>query len=77
MRILHIIDRVFTRLLLGQFQIKFQLGIGTAAEKDKSGDIFAHFIHDLAERDKSSATGRHGHRLSFPQQADQLHQENR
>ncbi len=73
MCILNVINRIFLTLLLGQFQIKINLTVRTAHDKEKAGRIASNVFEQFIQGNSRTGTFGHTYNLPSPIQSDQLH----
>ena len=75
MGVLNIIDGIFVRLLLGQFQIEIEVAVGTSHQEVVARRISPHLIDHLAKGDELPRAGGHRRRFAIPEEVDELHQD--
>src|SRR3990170_927600 len=72
--VLHIIDRVFRGLALGEVKVKIELGVRAAHEEEEPARVLANLVHHLAERDELAFALAHRDRHAAPQEGHKLYE---
>ncbi|OPY11073.1 MAG: hypothetical protein A4E66_01441 [Syntrophus sp. PtaB.Bin001] len=75
MGVLDIVNRVFIRLPLGQFQIEVKMTVRTPHKEIIASSITTNFLNNFLHRDKFSGPGRHRYRFAVPKQVYQLNKD--
>ncbi len=74
MNVLNVKNRIVVCFSLCKFQVKVQRAFIVARQENESCRVFSDFRDNVLECNKFTGPGRHGNRLSAPQQINQLNQ---
>ena len=75
MGVLHVVDRVVHGLLLDQFQVEVELGVGLAGQEHEAGGVGSDFVHNVFQGLELSGAGGHGNGFARFEQVDQIDQD--